>query len=146
VQKIENYFRNNVKKNNDAYMVRAFVACEGNSVEVIGFYYLCLTSYQWDVVDSKAAEKFERVEAVPAVYLGMIAAHTDYAKQGIGKLLMGDAIKRTLAIADNAGTYALALDALDESLVAYYESQFGFQRFKDGGLEMFLPLATMLQL
>ena len=127
-------------------MVRAFVACEVNSVNVIGFYYLCLTSYELEEVDSKAAEKFERVKAVPAVYLGMIAAHTDYAKQGIGKLLMKDAIGRTLAIAENAGTYALALDALDETLVAYYETQFGFQRFKEGGLEMFLPLTTMLQL
>jgi predicted N-acetyltransferase YhbS len=127
-------------------MVRAFVACEADSVDVIGFYYLCLTSYELEAVDSTAAEKFQRVEAVPAVYLGMIATHTEYAKQGIGKLLMKDAIRRTLTIAENAGTYALALDALDETLVAYYETQFGFQRFKEGGLEMFLPLTTMLQL
>jgi GNAT superfamily N-acetyltransferase len=93
-------------------------------------------------MDDTADRKFERVEAVPAAYLGMIATHADYVGQGIGRLLMRDALNRTLEIAENAGTYALALDALDESLVEYYQSQFGFLRFKEG-LEMFLPSKTI---
>ena len=124
-------------------MVRVFVACEGESLDVLGFYYLCLSSYELGEMDQTADEKFKRVKAVPAVYLGMIAAHTDHPRQGIGRLLMKDAIQRTLNIAENAGTYALALDALDESLVTYYQEQFGFLKFKDGGLEMFLPLKTI---
>jgi predicted N-acetyltransferase YhbS len=124
-------------------MVRAFVACYQDSLDILGFYYLCLSSYKASIVDDTAAQKFARVDAVPAVYLGMIAAHSDYARQGLGKLLMWDAFQRTLNIAENAGTYALTLDALNEDLVGYYQSQFGFQRFKDGGLEMFLPLATI---
>ena len=58
---------------------------------------------------------------------------------------MQDAMSRTLVIADNAGTYALTLDALDENLAAYYGKKYGFERFADGGLEMFLPLGTIRQ-
>ena len=57
---------------------------------------------------------------------------------------MRDAMLRVVSIAELAGTYALALDALDETLVVYYREQFGFQSFKNGnGLEMFLPLLTI---
>jgi len=127
--------------------VRAYVACNGDSLDVLGYYYLNLTSYKIGRLDDKADEKFKRVDAVPAVYLGMIGVRTDCQGLGIGKLLMRDAMLRTVQIAELAGTYALALDALDDKLVAYY-SQFGFQTFKDpekekGGIEMFLPLKTI---
>ena len=141
---IQNYCINNARKNNDAYMVRVYVACEGESLEVIGYYYLCLTSYKVGVVDEKSDAKFGRVEAVPAVYLGMIGVHSDCHRMGIGKILMKDAMLRTLQIAEIAGTYALALDALDESLVTYYRDKFGFETFKEqSGLEMFLPVTTI---
>jgi ribosomal protein S18 acetylase RimI-like enzyme len=147
VPKIQNYCRNNIHRQNDAYQVRAYVACAGNALDVLGYYYLNLTSYKIGRLDDKADEKFQRVDAVPAVYLGMIGVHTDCQGLGIGKLLMRDAMLRTVQIAELAGTYALALDALDDKLVAYY-SQFGFQTFKDpekekGGIEMFLPIKTI---
>jgi ribosomal protein S18 acetylase RimI-like enzyme len=100
-------------------------------------------SYQLGKLDDRADKKFERVDAVPSVYLGMIGVHSDCARMGIGKLLMEDAMVRVASIADLAGTYALTLDALDEQLVVYYR-QFGFESFKGGnGLEMFLPLLTI---
>lgn len=150
---IQNYCRNNARKNNDAFMVRVFVACYGESRDVVGYYYLSLTSYKIGAkaepvlhLDNTSDTKFERVEAVPAVYLGMIGVHTDYQRKGIGKLLMMDAIQRTAKIAQHAGLYALTLDALDENVAIYYKDQFGFQTFKEGntGLEMFLPIKTIM--
>lgn len=126
--------------------MRAYVACDGDSPDIIGFYYLCLSSVGLGEIDDKSDDKFGRVEAVPVVYLGMIAVHTDWQSCGIGKMLMAHALGITAEIADRAGTYALTLDALDEKLVEYY-SQFGFQTFKKAatGLEMFLPIGTILQ-
>lgn len=131
---IQNYCRNNARRNNDAYMVRVFVACQGESRSVLGYYYLALTSYKISEknLDETANKKFERVEAVPAVYLGMIGVHAEYQRRGIGKQLMRDAIERTAQIAQHAGLYALTLDALEETVAAYYREQFGFQTFKAG--------------
>ena len=76
----------------------------------------------------------------------MIAVDKEWQGNGIGKLMMAHAIEVTAEIAERAGTYALTLDANDEKLVEYYK-QFGFQTFKQGktGLEMFLPIKTLLQ-
>ncbi len=146
VQKIENYCKNNIRRQHDAYQVRAYVACEAESLDVLGFYYLCLSSLKCGKLDDASDGKFERVDAVPVVYLGMIAVHREWARSGIGKMLMAHALKITSEIAERAGTYALTLDALDKDLVEYYKG-FGFQPFKNGetGLEMFLPIGTIMQ-
>jgi hypothetical protein len=128
-------------------MVRVYVACLRGSLEVVGYYYLCLSSYKVGRIDDNSDQKFGRVDAVPAVYLGMIGVHSDFVRCGIGKLMMYDAMKKTMSIANVAGTYALTLDALDESLVTYYRDQFGFQSFKGGnGLEMYLTIGTISSL
>jgi GNAT superfamily N-acetyltransferase len=147
---IQNYCRNNARQHNDDYMVRAFVACSGDSPEVLGYYYLALTSYKIgdsdNRLDDRSDVKFDRSKAVPAVYLGMIGVHTDYQGKGIGSLLMMDAIQRTAKISQHAGLYALALDAVDEAVAAYYSGKFGFKSFKGSttGLEMFLPILEIL--
>ena len=67
-------------------------------------------------------------------------------REGIGKRLMTDALARVASIARNAGTFARTLDAIDETAAGYYESQFDFHRFTDGGLKMFLAVPTILAL
>jgi GNAT superfamily N-acetyltransferase len=144
VKNIQNYCHNNIHKQHELYQVRAYVACDGDSLDAIGFYYLCLTSFEIGELDDRSDDKFGRVKAVPAVYLGMIAVHDEYTKSGVGKMLMAHALHTTAEIADRAGTYALTLDALDERLVEYYK-KFDFQTFKQSktGLEMFLPLGSI---
>jgi ribosomal protein S18 acetylase RimI-like enzyme len=145
VEKIQNYVRNNIRKQHEDYQVRAFVACYEASPDIIGFYYLCLTSYALATIDDSSDRKFGRVDAIPAVYLGMLAVDREYAGCGIGSMLMLHAMHTTAAIAARAGTYALTLDALDDTLVAFYK-RFDFRTFKEGrtGLEMFLPLKVIL--
>jgi len=112
-------------------MVRAYVACVDGSPDIVGFYYLNVSSLKVGHVDDASDKKFDRFQAVPVVYLGMIAVHDDCAGYGIGKKLMGHAIQTSAEIADRAGMYALTLDALDDSLVTYY-SQFDFFRSSKG--------------
>ena len=155
---IQNFCRNNARKQNESYAVRVFVACIEGSQEVIGYYHLSLSSYKIREsveesvqkplhLDAASDAKFERVGTVPAVYLGMIGVHSEYQNKGIGKLLMMDAIQRTAKIAEHAGLYALTLDALDEGIASYYRDHFDFQNFKEGekGLEMFLPIKTIFR-
>lgn len=59
---------------------------------------------------------------------------------------MTDALARVAAIAHNAGTYALTLDAIDQDAAGYYEGKFDFRRFTPGGLKMFLAVPTILAL
>lgn len=120
------------------------MATHDGGTDVFGFYYLTTTSWEHELVNREIAEQFMMLDKIPAVYLGMLGVHTPADRQGIGAALLVDAFKRAVTIADNAGVWALTLDATDEAAAAYYE-RFDFERITPGGLEMFLPIGTIRQ-
>lgn len=139
---IDNFFRNNAKKDHEKYKVRVFVAKRPETEAVLGFYSLTLKVLEPDHVSEEAAEKFGRIKAVPAVYLAMIGVDRSLQGGGIGFRLMIDAFDKALAIAELAGTYALTLDAVDHNVADKY-GRYGFKPFKEGELRMFIPLQDM---
>jgi hypothetical protein len=52
------------------------------------------------------------------------------------------AFGQTLKVAEHVGVYALTLEAIDESKAATY-TKWNFQRFVEGELLMYIPLATI---
>jgi predicted GNAT family N-acyltransferase len=137
--KIQNYCRNNAWKEHDLYKVRVYVAVLPSTKKVVGFYSLVLTSLNPKKVSQAAKDKFARVEAVPAIYLGMIGVSDECAGGKVGAELLRDAIEKSLQISEIAGAYALALDALDEEVAELY-AKFDFEPFVEGELKMFLAL------
>lgn len=140
--KIDNFFRNNARKDHDAYKVRVFVATEAQSNIALGFYSLTLTALVPDSVSEEARDKFHRVQAVPAIYLAMIGVMSDRQLKGIGYRMMQDVFNRALQISENAGCYAIALDALDSDTAVKYQ-RYGFEPFVEGELKMFITLSTL---
>jgi GNAT superfamily N-acetyltransferase len=72
----------------------------------------------------------------------MIATLERLQGNGIGKVLMLHAFAQTLRVAEHAGVYALTLEAIDEEKAATYK-RWGFERFIEGELLMYIPLATV---
>lgn len=118
------------------------MATHAGAHDVVGFYYLTATSWEHEQVGREVADKFLMLDKIPALYLGMLGVHTPADRQGIGTELLIDAFKRVLMIAENAGVWALTLDATDEAAVSYYE-RFDFERITPGGLELYLPVGTI---
>jgi ribosomal protein S18 acetylase RimI-like enzyme len=62
--------------------------------------------------------------------------------QGVGKMLLADAFKRTVAVSDQIAIYAMVVDAINENATGFYE-QFGFQHLSDDSPRRFLPLKSI---
>lgn len=143
---IQEFCRHSLADAHAAYQVRAFVAVHDQDPRIVGYYYLCLSAVSVEEVGPAVQGGFLHVDAIPAVYLGMFGVHRRLEQRGIGKVMMRDVLVRVSRIAQNAGTYALTLDAVDEAAAGYYEQKFDFQRFRPGGLKMFLEMPTILEL
>ena len=143
---IENFCRGGLADANRSFALRAFVACERGSKDILGFYYLCATSVEHDAVDRGTGSRFVAMDKIPALYLGMIGVHKPVMRCGVGASLMKDAFLRVMEVANSVGVWALTLDAIDQEVARYYEEKFEFRRFADGGLEMYLPLGSIMQL
>lgn len=138
--KIDNFCINNAKKQHKENRIRCYDALYGD--ELIGYYYLVASAKDPEELSVVANKKFGRVSSAPAVYLGMIGVSEQYARNGVGKLLMLDAMRVTLEVAKHIGLYALVLDAVDQDTAGFYE-KLGFEYFTKGELSMFIPINTI---
>lgn len=60
---------------------------------------------------------------------------------GIGKILLADAIQRTLAVSDEIAVYAMVVDALNSEAEGFYMG-FGFTKLSSDTNRLFLPLKS----
>lgn len=58
---------------------------------------------------------------VPVVRIGMFAVHEPFQGRGFGRLLMRDALGRSLKISREVGAIGVYLDALDQPARSFYE-------------------------
>ena len=79
---------------------------------------------------------------MPAALIGRLAISKAAQGQGIGKLLLADAIKRTLAVSDQIAIYTMVVDAINDNAIGFYE-QFGFTRLSNDSPRLFLPLKSI---
>lgn len=138
--KIDNFCKNNAKKQNASNRVRAYDACYEK--ELIGYYYLVASTHLPEEVSKQANEKFGRVKSAPCVYLGMIGVKENYQGSGVGRLLMLHAMRNTLRVADIIGLYALTLHADNKDVAERYKG-WGFEYFDEGDLAMYMPIGTI---
>lgn len=75
---------------------------------------------------------------VPVTRLGRLAVRSDLQGQGLGKLLLADAVNRATSVAREVGSAGLFVDAKDEVSARFYQS-FGFSACHDHLLKLYLP-------
>lgn len=108
---------------------------------IVGYYTLSSLSIELGQLPPALARKLPR-HAVPAALLGRLAVSQAAQRHGVGKMLLVDAIRRTLAVSDEIAIYALIVDAIDERARRFYE-QFGFSLLSSGNQRLFLALRSL---
>lgn len=86
-----------------------------------------------------------RYRRIGATLLGRLARDLGWRGQGVGELLLADALKRALAMSQKIASAAVVVDAKDEKARRFYED-FGFMPFPDTAKRLFLPMRTIAQL
>ncbi len=82
---------------------------------------------------------------LPASLVARLAVSETVKGQGIGSLMLMDAMARCARVAGEVGGVAIVVDALEESVVPFYE-RVGFKRFEPAALKMFIPMATVREI
>lgn len=122
-----------------------FVLVADDDIEtVLGYYTLCATSLPQGDVPAAARKLVPRYPLVSATLIGRLGVSRTRQGEGLGSLLLADAVQRAYASADTVGASMLVVDALSERVAAFYES-FGFQHLPDS-LRLVLPMRTIERL
>jgi ribosomal protein S18 acetylase RimI-like enzyme len=142
-ERIDSYFRDTVSQDVKRKYATCFVAREIATDRVAGFYTLSSSNVPLTEVPEILAKKLPRYPTVPAVLIGWLGRHSDYAGVGLGEALLFHAIK-TVATAP-IGAHAIFADAIDDAAAAFYAA-FGFTPLIQRPRTLYLPVATALSL
>ena len=126
-----------------------WVATDGRSSQILGYYALNAHSLEGDDLPKKLTRNAPRHGAIPAVYLSMIAVDRRHQGQGIGRILLADALTRAASAAEQVGIKAVVLDVIEdggeeltEKRRAFYAAM-GFQPLPGHPLRMFIGIETI---
>lgn len=115
---------------------RTYVACEPDASRIHGFYSISSASINFE--NWPAELRLPRYPA-PVARIGRLAVDTRSQGRGVGAALLTHAMSLAASLAQQIGLYAVVVDAKDDSAAAFY-ARYGFQRFPDQGLSLFLPM------
>ena len=141
--RIDSYFREAVSQDVKRKYATCFVASEIATSRVAGFYTLSSSNVPLIEVPEALAKKLPRYPSVPAVPIGWLGRHRDYAGQGLGESLLFDAMS-TVATAP-IGVHAIFANAIDDKAASFYAA-FGFSPLIERPRTLYLPVATALGL
>lgn len=109
--------------------------------QILGYYTLSSSSIPLVDLPENIKQKLPRYPSVPAVLLGRLAVDKRVKGHGLGKALLGNALKRIMR--SDIGVYAVIVEAKDQSAVDFYR-QFGFITFPNETKKLFFPLGTLI--
>lgn len=87
---------------------------------IAGYYTLSAHVVSLGDLPAKVARKLPRYPNVPATLLGRLAVSTHFRGQGIGELLLLDALRRVLANTREIASAMIVVDAKDENARNFY--------------------------
>jgi ribosomal protein S18 acetylase RimI-like enzyme len=139
---LDDYLQKRARQDVKRRVSRVFAATAREHPDtIVGYYTLSSLSIELESLPEFRARKLPR-HPVPAALLGRLAVDCRAQGQGVGRMLLVDALKRTLAVSDEIAIYAMVVDAINEQAQGFYE-QFGFLPLGSGGRRLFLPLQSV---
>jgi GNAT superfamily N-acetyltransferase len=141
---LDNYLRTQASQDVRRKLCVVFAMFEGTIIK--GYYMLSNASIPAELIPEGIKKKMPRsYQALPVTLLGRLAIDEKFKGQGLGGILLMDALKRSYQIASQSlGSIGVIVDPLDIEALAFYE-KFGFINLPDSG-KMFMPIADIAQL
>lgn len=120
-------------------LARTYVATFPASERVVGYYSLCTHHVQFEALPKSEAKGLPAHQHVPVVLLGKLAVCRSVQGQGLGAILLFDAIRLAEHISHSVGARAVEVDAINEEARRFYLKH-GFVSLVDDPCHLFMPM------
>jgi GNAT superfamily N-acetyltransferase len=141
---LDEFLKKYARQNQDRELSRTSVALRGTDPKVLGYYTLSAHSIESARLPESLKRRLPRYP-LPVVHLGRLAADRSARGQGLGGLLLWDALRKAVQASDLIGVHAMEVLAKTPEAKRFYE-KFGFVGIPDDPLHLILPLATARRL
>jgi GNAT superfamily N-acetyltransferase len=135
---LDEWLRRRALANQSSRASRTFVVLDDGG-NARGYYALAAGAVSHEFATSKVRRNMP--DPVPVMVLGRLAVDRSARGQQLGAALLQDAVKRAVAVSNNAGVRALLVHALHERASRFYE-HYGFQSSPTHPLTLMLRLPS----
>lgn len=111
---------------------------------VLGYFTLCATALSQGEVPDAARKHVPRYPLVSATLIGRFAVSRDHQGQGLGAILLTQALRKAHDSADTVGSSMVVVDAIDEGAARFYVAH-GFVRLPES-MRLVLPMRMIGEL
>ena len=141
---LDRYFKQQARQDADKRVAAPFVAIRPPDAKVLGYYTLSASVLTLADLPNELARKLPRYPQLPVTLLGRLAVDKSSKGQGLGEYLLLDALRRSLAHADQIAAMAVVVDAKDESAAAFYR-HYGLATLQAQPSRLFVPMRLVAQ-
>lgn len=142
VGSLNEYLRRQAGQDVRKNLAACFVLHDADSPVVVGYYTLSAYGIVTSELPPSHSKKLPSYPLTPATLLGRLAVDRSQAGRRYGSLLVADAIRRTIGHKTEIASYALVVEALDDSARRFYE-HLDFLSFPEEQQRLFLPLSNI---
>jgi GNAT superfamily N-acetyltransferase len=140
---LNRFLKQTARQHAERGISKTFVLVDAESAEpkpILGFFSLTLCQVKPGMLAPADAKKLP--DQTFGILLGRLAVAKGLQGQGLGKILVGAALEKFMAIFEAAGGIGLFVDAKDEHARRFYEG-FGFVPLPSNPFQLFLPVKTI---
>ncbi len=138
---LDAYLREHAGQDAKRHLASTFVLLESGPV-VLGFHTLSQQIISLDDLPPETARKLPRYPVLPATLIGRLAVDGQRRGEGLGSLLVMDALHRSWWAAKTVASYAVRVDATDEDARGFYLRR-DFVPLPKERLKLFFPMADL---
>ncbi|PKL75026.1 MAG: GNAT family N-acetyltransferase [Candidatus Melainabacteria bacterium HGW-Melainabacteria-1] len=119
-----------------------YVMRQKESMLIIGYYSLSAHSVRASDLPEALSRKLPRYPQIPALLLGRLAIDSRFQGQGLGSMLLYNALETALQTSHLIGAVAVVVDALDEAAASFY-AKYDFRRFEGTPNRLYVLMKTI---
>ena len=122
-----------------------FVLTDSETKVIQGYYTLSNSSIPLSSFSEQIKKKLPKsYKSIPTTLLGRLATDKKYQGNGIGKILLIDALKRSYGISNEIGSFGIIVDPIDDDAKSFYQ-KYDFIELTDSK-KMFIATQTLKEL
>lgn len=137
---LNEFLKRYARQNDEKGLGRTFVAVPPGTARVYGYYTLASGAVKSETMP----EKLPRYPT-PVALLGRLAVDESTKGQGLGKILLLDALRRVLLLTDQLGIFAVEVHAITPEAKSFY-LKYGFTPLLDDEMHLYLTLKDIRRL
>jgi predicted GNAT family N-acyltransferase len=142
VEALDRYFHHQASQDVRNKVATVLVMFDTESSAIVGYYTLSAASVSLASLPPEIGKKLPRYPTQPAILLGRLAIDQRYRSQGLGELLLFNALKRSLLLSDELGAMSVLVDAKDDRARAFYE-HYGILRLVEDEHRLLMPMKSI---